>query len=287
MTYRFSLLIAIAASFIVVMFPSSVFAEEGGRGLYVSPARYEINIAAGEKQTKKITIANHSDTLMIVDLSVKKFSVTDYKYDHKFDQANLDWVKLSTDRMRLQPNEEKVLTYVVDIPKNYAAGGYYFSILLSTTMEKDGVKGTVQAASLLYVTVDGDKARKSGEIKNEQMSSWLTDIKIPYKFDFTNTGNVHLKGYFFARLDGVFGEHAEVGSYRVSLPETTRMIEGVMSAPMLPGMYQLTYGYKDDGIDIVKSKYIVFIPPWSMAALLLVGLTVKWLWQRHGRKRKA
>lgn len=264
-------------------------AESEGRGLYVSPLRHEIDVRAGGNKTGYLTVANNTEKQMTVSISVKEFSVTDYTYNHKFVASGLDWIKPDVDKLILQPKQKQQVRYDVAVPANMGAGGYYFSLLTSTTVSSGTASKTIQAATLLYLTVDGDKARTEGLVQNERIPWLVTGLNMPYQFDFQNTGNIHLNGYFFARLDGVFGQHAQMGSHHISMPETTRKVEGALSSPMLPGIYQLTYGYKADSAAadaIVKSMYIIVIPPWSLVALIFVALTGRWLWQKKSHKGK-
>ncbi len=267
----------------LISVPASA-AESRSKGLYVSPLHHEMTIDAGATETRFFTIANLTDEPMTVNLFVKQFSVQDYTYRHEFSAPQADWVKLKNKQVRLSPNQSQKALYEVVIPEGSAAGGYYYSLFAATTTSTTGGKSTVQAATLLYLTVDGDEATRSSVLQNEKIPTFVTESEVRYEFDVKNTGNTHFDGYFYARLDGLFGKHAETGVTRMLLPGTTREFKDMLSSPLLPGIYQLTYGYKVasfPGMDTEKTATIIFIPPWSVVALLLVILTGKWLWQKR------
>jgi len=55
------------------------------------------------------------------------------------------------------------------------------------------------------------------------------------------------------------------------MPNAVRRVSDTISSPILPGIYKATYGYKTDaGTTVMKSGYILFIPPWFIAVLLVI-----------------
>ncbi|MCA9327777.1 hypothetical protein KDA14_04585, partial [Candidatus Saccharibacteria bacterium] len=230
-------------------------AETRDKGLSISPLRQEMTVKSSAGKSGVFTVANYTEKLMFIDLAVKQFSVTDYVYDYKFlAPPKYDWVKLRESAVILQPGKSKEIQFDVEVPAKTTPGGYYFSLFASTTIDGDGLPGTVQAASLLYLVVDGSLVRTS-ILQNDSIPFWVTGSEIPYKFDVKNTGNVHFSAYFYGQTETLFGSKSqEVGTGRLLMPGVVRGIEGKIPTPFLPGIYKVNYGYDVDFADIVITK---------------------------------
>lgn len=262
---------------------------EVGKGLSVSPLRQQSTVAAGKSSSGYFTVADETSKPMNVTVSVKKFSVADYSYDYTFQTTQDDWITPQRSTITLQPGQSTKALYDITIPAKATPGGYYYALIASTQVASgSGLPETIQAATMLYLTVDGKLVRTS-VLQNDSLPFWVTGSSIPYKFDVKDTGNVYFSAYFYGQLQGLFGKQPEIGTSHVLLPGAVRTIEGSIPMPLLPGIYKVTYGYKVDFASIITSKsaYIIYIPPWSVVALLFILLAARWLWQkRHKKPRK-
>lgn len=270
---------------VLVQSPITSAAGQKSEGLSISPLRQEVAVEAGKTTPGFVTVGNLTDKQMIVDLSVREFSVTDYDYDYEFKfPPQRDWVRLRQQSFVLEPHKTANAWYDVTIPDKTTPGGYYFSIFASTKVEStSGLPGTIQAVTPLYMKVDGDLIR-TGVLQNDSIPFLVTGYEVPYKFDVKNTGNVHFTAYFYGQLGGLlFGQQPEVGEDHLLMPGKIRTVEGTIPTPLLPGIYKVTYGYKVDfaSITTVKTGYILFIPPWSIIALVLFFFAIRWMRQRR------
>lgn len=284
MARRFVILIVLALA--IALYPLPVDAAVKGKGLFVSPTRQELKVAAGNTATGDITIANYSNKPMTIKLYVQQFSVTEYAYDFKFTPPTDDWVKLSETLVELQPNQSRQIRYVIAAPPGAQLGGHYFTIFASADLLGHSLPATVQAATLLYVTVDGTLIRSS-EIKKSSIPFLVTDQNLTYELDVKNTGNVHFSAFFSGRLEGLFVKQSgsEVGY--LLMPGVPRTIKGSIPMPLLPGIYRATYGFGAENVKgtMTKTTYVLFIPPWSVAALVVTLMLGRLVWQnRHNRK---
>lgn len=256
-------------------------AETREQGLAISPVRKEMTLAAGQSGSGNLMIANKTSKTAAVSIEVKTLSVTDRSYDYRFKPLEYDWVKLAKTQLSLQPGEETAAAFDVVIPDDVASGGYYFVLIASTPMRVDGVVSTVQAAMPLYVTVDGGKLRISNEITSASVPFLAFGDSLSYSYDVKNAGNVHMNGQFFARLDGLFGNHRQIDESHAVFPNTSRTIRGTFEMPPFPSVFQLTYGYSagPSQDDVVRTVYVVNLPPWSVIAVIL--LIIGWRTIRH------
>ncbi len=253
------------------------------KGLSVTPVRAEQSVTAGKTSVGSFTIGNHTDEPIVVKLSVKQFSVTDYAYDYVFQDPEDERVKPREREVRLEPHASKKVVYDTTFPSSATPGGYYYAIFASTDVAQQGsaVAQTVQATTLLYVKLDG-KFIYTSIWKNDSLPFIVMGSDIPYKFDLKNTGNVHFTGLFYGQLEGLFGKGEEIGVNHLLMPGAVRSISGSIPSPTLPGVYRMTYGYKVDFAAIVnvKTAYIVYLPPWSIVLTLFVGYA---LWRFRDR----
>lgn len=286
MVYNFGrlLLIIFALSLSSV---SIATADSGGKGFAISPLRREMTVAAGRGIQSYFMVTNLTDDSIVVNLSVKQFSVSDYTYDFEFKKPEYDWLKLRSDSVMIKAHEQQKIWYDLKVPDRSAPGGYYFSMFASTNIGLQGASQAVQAASLLYLKVDG-KFIQTSVMQNSSIPFVVTDSKAPYSFDVKNTGNVHFSAYFFGQLEGIFGKTQEAGTSHLLMPGITRAITGSITMPLLPGIYKATYGYRVDYAQVVisRSSYIIYIPPWSVVLIILIGTIARWLWQKRKVKQR-
>lgn len=273
---RVAILLATLACLVCV--PSPVFADTNpvtNKGLFVSPLRDYIAVDANNTHRGELTVANYSEKPIDIALSVEQFSVSDYAYDYTFTPPHEDWVKLGVTSTQLQPGKSQRVPYTITVPSDASPGGHYFTIFASASLSPGS---RVQAAAVLYVTVNGD-LKHSSEIIKEDVPFIAIGNTIPYKFDIKNTGNDHFFIFLSGQLEGLTAKPAATEPANILLPNTTRTVTGKIPAPVLPGVYKITIGYKTDGnMTHQRSKYIIYVPPWFIAipiGLILILATLR------------
>jgi len=282
------LAIVVGLAVCVFLLAPGTTAYAADKDMTIAPLRTEKTLAAGRSIVGRFTVTNDTKRPMEVNLSVKQFSVKDYSYDYTFRNPDNKWLTFQNDHVTLQPNGSKEISYTVTIPSDAAPGGYYFSMIASTTVadaEESSFPVTIQLGSLLYLTVDGTVTKKS-QLEGADIAFLQFGHDIPYRFDVRSTGNTHFTADFFAQVDGL-GRSEQ--TYFL-LPETVRRITGSVQAPAWPGFYSVTYGYQADFMasPTIKTVRILYIPPWfGLFAAVLILLAVGSLVQRVVRRRSA
>jgi hypothetical protein len=270
-------------------FPASANAASTNtkRGLLISPLRSYITINAGEEKTSNFTIANLTDKSITVTLSVKQFSVSDYAYNYSFTAPNNSWLIILKPVVNLRPGESQTVPYHLNIPQGTAPGGNYYTLFASANLASAGLEGVVQAATLLYITVNGTLIRTSTYI-GSTVPRFLFSKQLAYTFDVKNTGNVHYFAYFSGTLTGLFRHPDPTGMSHLLLPSSIRHVSGTIPAPILPGVYRATYSYiTDAGTNVTRQRLVVFIPPWSVALTILVLFGATKFYTHQHKKVKA
>lgn len=245
-----------------------------------------MSIAAGQTQTRAVTVANLTEKPMSVSLSVEQFSVADYTYRYHFSPSKHDWIHLDQTMLQLQPGKSARVPYTIAIPAGAAPGGHYFTILANTQLQSGSVTSTVQAATVLYTTVQGNLVESNTVIGSHM--PWISFGKaLSFTLDVKDTGNTHFFVYVSGQLHGLSAQPSPTEATHLLLPGAIRTVGSSIAPPLLPGVYKATYGYRTESNQTVtRSRYVLFVPPWSLAIPIGLGWIGVIVW-RHSRKRRA
>jgi len=257
--------------FVMPAYPAHADAPTN-KGLLISPLRQYVSLNAGTQKSGTFTVANLTDKSIDVSLLVKQFSVSDYSYNYKFSDTINNWVSLGVTQTTLKPYQSQSIPYQIAVPPGSAGGGLYYTLFASSNVTDKGVASTIQATTLLYVTVNGNLIRTS-TLVSSSIPRFVFSNHINYTVNVKNTGNTHYFANFSGQLHGLFVRPAQTGNSHLLLPSTIRKITGSIATPPLPGIYEATYGYKTDAdTSVYESRLIIFIPPWSVAFVLAAAL---------------
>lgn len=254
------------------------------RGLAITPIREYLTVEAGKTQEGNLTVANFTDQPMIVTLSVQQFSVADITYDYHFSEPTEQWITFESPQVTLQAGATKTVSYTVAAPSDATPGGHYFSLFASSAVEGGAVKGNMQVASLLYLTVKG-ALQRAGTLA-EASVPWISfggDLSL--QFTVRAMGNTHFFAYDVGEVEGVGVSLKSPGTAHIILPGTSRGITEVLPSPALPGLYRLSYGYKtDDSKEVTRSQYLVSLPLWFLA-IVGGGMWLTIIMMRRAKRR--
>ena len=247
-------------------------ATSDASGLQISPSRQELKVEPGGSATGSIVVANLTKQDLKVTLFFREFSVTNTNYDYSFQDSHYDWIHISEPEVTLKPQQSKTLTYTLDPVKDASPGGYYFTVFASSNIRSGEVNSTLQAADLLYVTVNG-ALDKSTRLDTIDLPTILVSPDITYAFAMTNTGNVYYTIYSIAKLSNIFDTTEGDTAAHVVLPQKQRVLTGSLPAPSYPGIYTATIGYRtDSGNQATFTKHVIYIPLWGM--VIVIGITI-------------
>lgn len=277
--------VALCALFLATACHASAAAPITNRGLSISPLRLFVDGAAGNITSGTILVGNMTAQPMNVTLSVEQFSVADYTYDYQFSPPKGNWITLDPRSVALAPGKTQTIAYHVAVPEHAAPGGHYFTIFASTALDAEREE---RVATVLYVTVAGELVRSS-TVSHESIPTFVFGGDIRFSFDVKNTGNTHYFMYTSGKLSGPSAQPPSSEVAHILLPQTTRTVTGSISAPILPGVYAASYGYRtEDGQHINRSALIVYLPLWFwplLAGIVWIG-TVLLKRRKHMRLGK-
>jgi len=268
---RFLVASVALCALLFVMTNSTLAAPVTNRGLSISPLRLFIDGAAGNTVSGTILVGNMTSQPMNIALSVEQFSVADYTYDFQFSQAKENWITLDPTSVTLAPGKTQTIAYHLAVPEHASPGGHYFTIFASTSLDTEREE---RVATVLYVTVAGELVRSS-TVSHESIPTFVFGGDIRFSFDVKNTGNTHYFMYTSGKLSGLSAQPPSSEVAHIFLPQTIRTVTGSISAPILPGVYAASYGYRtEDGQHINRSALIVYLPLWVwplLAGIVWIG----------------
>jgi hypothetical protein len=172
------------------------------------------------------------------------------------------------------------------VPANGAPGGTYYTFLASANIESGSIKTTVQAAILLFLTVNG-KLIYTSNLIGSSIQRIVLSSQLTYKFKVLNTGNVYFFIYVSGKLHGLGANVNGPSVTHLVMPGKIREFSGAIPHPFLPGLYKVAYGYMtSSGTVVQQSRFILYVPPWSIALVLIILLVLN-LRYTKGRKKRS
>jgi len=243
------------------------------KGLVISPATQFATVNAGKTQAGSFSVANDTANPLTISFSIKQFTVDSYSYSYNFNPPNNNWVTIGLPQVTLLPGQTQTIPYSVTIPVGAPPGGNYFVLIASATLTSGNLTSKVQAASLLYLTVNG-KLTYTSRLVNDSIQRVAFGTQLAYHFSVIDTGNDYLFIYTSGVLHGLNTKPAMTTPVtHLVIPGKIRQFTGTIPHPLLPGVYRATFGYTTDtGAVVQRSHLILYIPPWSIAGVLLVLL---------------
>lgn len=251
----------------------------------VGPGRVELEIRPGESKTVEIFVSNRISDGRIFELTTEDISGSRDGHEavillgaERGPHTIKDYISFPVTSFPLDLGERARIPVTVAIPHNAEPGGYYGSVLISTTdPEAVATEAVAQSpiiariGTLFFVQVPGETIR-AGALQALSLipPKWWHEAG-PMRFNllFENTGSVHLSPYGELRIKNLFGE--EVGYVELepwfALPQSLRSREVVWDREFLFGRYTAT-AYVNRGYDdIVDEASVVFyVLPWRIVA---------------------
>lgn len=262
----------IALAILFVALPGKVSAAAGpAKGLLISPTQQFLYVDAGKTLQSSFTVTNLTDQPLPVQFGIKQFSVADYSYTYEFVPPPNNWLNLDTSAATLPAHQSMAVSYHIAVPPRTAPGGRYYTLLASATMRgSGGVSSTIQAADLLYLTVNG-QLLTSSKLVSSSIQRFAWGNAFTFKLAPENIGNVYTNVNVHGSLAGIFTRPEQSGDTHILIPSKPRALTGTIPTPLLPGVYHATYGYTTSSNWVIDQQaWVVFVPPWSVALLIIL-----------------
>ena len=180
-------------------------------GLTISPTSVEVTAAPGGTYKGEMLVMNQGELDVAYSVYATPYSVTGEEYKPYFSpiQGATDITKWFTfdksgnDSLKIGTQES--IPYIITVPKNVGAGGYYATVFAETA-DKGGAAGVVtrkRVGMIIYLRVSGS-VKESGSI-NAWNVDWIQQAPLRADVKVANAGSVHFKANVHVTVSDLFG----------------------------------------------------------------------------------
>lgn len=269
--------------------------------IQISPVKIELDLKPGETTEAKFKVQNTGNKTFDYKMGVRPFSVSgdDYKQDISTETKYNDivkWISFSEPEGTIESDHEVEMTLTVKVPKDVPAGGQYAMVMAgmiepASENTGSGITAEKQVGMLVYSKNVEGETRRTGEIVENKVPSFMFAPPIQATSVVENTGNVHMEATYVMQVYPLFGDeevysNEESPETRTILPETRRL--NTMSwngAPQL-GIFKVRQTVKFLDKESVTEKLVFICPLWFLFIILaIIFLAIFWIVSRaRGRK---
>lgn len=259
----------------------------------VFPSIQDITVKPGEKARFQIQFRNGSDNVLVGNVKVADFIVTDNRGTpalidptaEKPSYAASSWITLSDKLIAIPKNEIVSIYGSVTPPSNLGACGYYAIVYFepnSETVKRLGAVDQQSAASvaskvggILNFTVDGRECKEKMMVSNFSMPSFLEYGPIKLTYDILNQGDIHLVPKGAVSITDWFGRPLDQKAIREAriFPGKEREYTENFGEKWMFGKYtvSLRASYGKNGMPLM-SEATIWVFPWKVAVVILLAL---------------
>ncbi len=246
------------------------------QAISISPIRQVITVSAGENKTVFLELKNNENIqkkykLLVLGVAQNNEGVPIFR--EKINLAET-WVKPEFSNIKLDQNEEKKVSFNINVPQNVVSGNYYLGLVVQEVnagSNSIGLSG--QVVSLLSLQVSGE-AREDLQILNWQKNNldkdhwnFILQIKNKGNVDFPLTGLLKIKNW-----RGEIKEEKSIYLGNNLLPQTERSLEFI--SPVIiswPTLYQaeilINYGLTKQTVS--QTVNFLYLPWWFWLVLVV------------------
>lgn len=279
-------------------------AEEIPNGISVSPSSEKIVLTPGDDYSGTVTVRNPSTT----GESFSYEAHTDSFFVENGNEVTLgtqndytkmkDWITLSNEKGTLRAGESAEIDYTISVPENAPAGGQYAAVVVATVPSQGGGEGTTirevwQIASTIYASVAGETTL-SGEIRDNNIPSFILNPPVQASFVVENKGNVHTDVTYYMQIYPLFSNeeiytNEEDPDVSNVMPGTTRAIVNSWDGAPQVGIFKVVQTVKAFGGESVVEKMVIICPVWLLFLILFIIIAIIiWIVMRvRARGKKA
>lgn len=263
--------------FLIIFFIVGFFLlPSQSQAISISPIRQVITISAGENKTIFLELKNNENIQKNYQLSVLGVEQNNEGTPIFRKKINLaeDWVKPEFQNIKLDLNEEKKVSFDINVPQGVVSGNYYLGLVVQEVNDDfSSIALSGQVVSLLFLQVSGE-AREDLQILNWKKNNldkdhwnFILQIKNKGNVDFPLSGLLKIKNW-----RGEIKEEKIVYLGNNLLPQTERNL-GFISPTIIswPMIYQaeilINYGLTKQTVS--QTIYFLYLPWWFWFILIL------------------
>ncbi len=179
-----------------------IFGDDKSLKLEASPLVVSLATQPGTSVTTKIKIKNGGQISEDIRVGLMKFGAYGDKgapvlMERESGDEYFDWISFSENKFTLYPEESKIITATIKVPRE-ASFGYYYAVTFARDSGGDSTKSGETAlvgsvASLILLEAKVPNAKREVELVDFSIGHGVYEF-LPTSFDIKvkNVGNVHL-----------------------------------------------------------------------------------------------
>lgn len=295
-----SFLCILVLFFLIIIFMIPSYAQDlEPKGVSISPVTFELNSDPGDVLTNQIKIYNPTEFPQTVKIKVEDFTPVGEEGQVILEEPDSEnstysiasWTSVSPESFTLEPRDQQLVTFVINVPPNAEPGGHYGSIVAMVSGGTIGATGTsveTKRGALILLRISG-KVTEEIIINTFSTKSFQEYGPIDFDLKFENTGNVHVRPAGFITITDMFGKQVaeiEIPQNNV-IPGAIRTAGTTWEEKNLTGRYTATvvanFGATSKQTVISVTTFTVL--PWKQALIICVIVLIILIIIIKSRKR--
>lgn len=273
----------------------------------VGPGKIELSLLPGQSRTIELVVSNRMGDERIFSIAVEDVRGSENPEqtvvllgDGRGPHSVRDYLSFTETQFVLPHARRARVPVTVSVPADAEPGGYYGSVLLTTTSNRTdldngmGARGAAAVVSrigvLFFITVPGD-VEKDGALESFSLrgdQQFFLKGPIAFQMLFRNSGNVHLNPFGQIEIRNILGRTVDrvVVEPWFALPDSLRLREVIWEQNGLIGRYTAVASVNRGYDGIVETAEVTFwvvpVVPIALAfgGIFLVVLLVWFLKRR-------
>ncbi len=273
----------------------------GGAGIGIKPATIEDTAEQGDKKEYTVTVTNLSSvpqtyyvsTRDITGVSAGGVPIFAEENSEKTGYELTEWISLGIDEITVNPGEEKVVPFTIDVPDFASPGSHFGGVFISMDppkLRKTGASVGYQVANIISIRVAGD-AVVNAQIRQFSTGNYIYgESKVDFNARIENKGTVLIRPIGPLEITNMFGKRVAQLTFNEAraavFPGTTRDDFNIVWEDEGPGFgrYQavLSLAYGDPGRKATISSTVSFwilpmniiLPALGVLAFLLLAVYI-------------
>lgn len=299
-----SKLIAMLALAIFSVFSLSLpalAAEHLGSGkthLLVSPTKQRVPLEPGTSYKGSFEVHNAGQEDFSYTVYATPYTIMDESYNVSYEDKNqysyiADWVTFSQTEGHLNPDEEQVINFTVDVPLDAPGGGQYAAFMVETadTRDQHNIGVINRVGMVFYASVSGETNR-CAKILDNKINGFTFAPPITATSLVENCGNVHGDIEYTLRVWPLFSDeeiytNEENPDSKIILPGTRRFATTAWDNAPSIGLYWTEHTVKIFNETSTVHRLVIICPLWLIVLIVAFIIAVIFHFVSRHKARKA
>lgn len=265
--------------------PSFVSAQAASAGLTVIPPKFELFANPGDVVTETIRIRNESNDVITFGVLVEDFSsageegkVVLEEGENELPYSLKRWIELSSENIVLQPQEEQLYPFSINIPRDADPGGHYASVLfqIGGGEQIPGVASVQhRVGSLVLLRVSGNVVEEA-TVETFAAPTYSRSAPVTISMRVKNDGTTHIRPNGTIIITNMFGQKVDelpLNSANV-FPGAIRRMDTEWNPGNVLGYYTATVvaTYGQQGLPVSAATRFIVASPIAVIMVVVGGL---------------